>query len=245
MTKYTTDLAGPGGFLSDAGDHPPESRGMPGPEFRSLRTADLYGVETFCAPQPTATIMSDCCSVESLLAAGAADVAASAAAREAAEEPPDEEPPPDGWVAKLLNPPTAETQDFSGFMSWYARLIATQRKLEADIKAIKNRIEECEPFILEQFTANDIQRQTVGGYTFFRKPVVFVNKKSQKDGVTTEMVCDALRACGMDYMVGDDYSASSLKSKVTEMLKEGTEIPEELLKVLNITKSEELVARKA
>ena len=84
------------------------------------------------------------------------------------------------------------------------------------------------------------------GLSVFSRTDLFVNKKANADGVTTQMVCDVLEALGRGDMVSDGYSGSSLKSLVREMQgDDGDGVPEQLENLLNISRVAVLTTRKA
>jgi hypothetical protein len=70
------------------------------------------------------------------------------------------------------------------------------------------------------------------------------NKKADKEGVTTQDVCDALEECGLGDMVSDGYSAASVKARVKEWVENGVEIPAQLAKVLRWGSETKLVSTK-
>jgi len=61
-----------------------------------------------------------------------------------------------------------------------------------------------------------------------------IKKKSEKSGVTSQMVCDALTRMGRGDMVEDGYSASSLSSLVTEAISEEGDVPSELKDLVDV-----------
>lgn len=115
----------------------------------------------------------------------------------------------------------------------YVKLDALRRKLEDASKLISDQIAAIEPQIVLDMSAAGMDSCRMGNTTIYMKTTHWVRKKPEKDGVTTDMVCEALRAIGRGDMVEDGYSASSLKSLVTEMLAEGGEVPPLLDRLLD------------
>lgn len=143
----------------------------------------------------------------------------------------------------VLAPAPEQVATFAQKMRWYARLALAKRDAGEHLDRIKARMTELEPHLIEEMQINGVDRQTVDGMTIFPQSDIHVNKKPEKEGVTTDMVCDALRACGCAYMVSEGFSASSLKSKVREWRSEGIELPEALARVVNVFESTKLVTR--
>jgi len=126
----------------------------------------------------------------------------------------------------------------------YASLTARKRDVEDELKCITGQLAAMELPLLEEMGLLGIESTKVNGFTLFTRTDRFVSKRSKKEGVTTEIVCERLKAVGLDYMVSDGYSASSLKSKVCEWLDEGHDVPQPLAEVINVTTKMRLVARK-
>ena len=137
--------------------------------------------------------------------------------------------------------------DDAGFqerISTFARLENTRRNLEDSLDCIKKRANGMKESLLEEMALHGISNMQVHGLTVFSRIDRFVRKKAAKDGVTSQMVCDALEEIGRGDMVGDSYSAASLKSLVVEMLVESGGVPESLEKLLNIGETVNLVTQK-
>lgn len=145
----------------------------------------------------------------------------------------------------VLNPPLDQIATLPQKMQWFARLQKAKRENEDMADQIKARIEALEPGLLEEMGLHGIEKQTVEGFTLFPQTDIIVSKKAEKDGVTTEVLCEALRNCGLSYMTGETYSASSLKAKVKEWKAEGIDVPDALADKLNIIEKTRLMARKA
>ncbi|MGH7743706.1 MAG: hypothetical protein ACREQ5_02650 [Candidatus Dormibacteria bacterium] len=127
----------------------------------------------------------------------------------------------------------------------FAELSIRRGVLDAELEVVRKEIAGIEPQLLESFADQGIQNCNILGQCIYVRSDLYVSKKADKDGVTTDDVCKALAKCGLGYMVKDGYSAASLKSKVAEWRKEGVEIPETLATLLNVGETCRLAARKA
>lgn len=136
---------------------------------------------------------------------------------------------------------TAEAPDvpsdeaaFTHRASQYAQLSLLKRRLETSLKEVGRRMLAIEPQLQLDMAASGMDNCKIGGVTIFQRTETWVRKKPEKDGITNEMVCDALRKIGRGDMVADGYSASSLKSYVLEMVANEEPIPPELGSLLDI-----------
>lgn len=123
----------------------------------------------------------------------------------------------------------------------FVALEKRRRDAEGEAEELKAKIAAIEPLLREEMSMCGMQNARCDGLTVFIKTDQYVSKKAE---FTTEQVCDVLRTHGLDYMVGEAYSAATLKSKVVEWLKEGHDVPEKLAEMLNIGKSVKLSTRK-
>jgi hypothetical protein len=154
-------------------------------------------------------------------------------------------PATDALYFNLLSPPPDEVTTFAQKMRWFARLSLARRTAEDDLDQIRAKIAELEPHLLEEMALNGVEKQTVDGMTIYPQTDLIVSKKADKEGVTTEVLCEALRQCGLSYMVNDAYSPSSLKSWIKEKKEQGIEIPDLIASKLNIIEKQKLVTRKS
>lgn len=142
----------------------------------------------------------------------------------------------------------SEMPDDAGFqdrMSLFALLEIIRRDLEDALDRVKKRANGMKDQLLEEMVLHGIKNMNVHGLTIFSRIDRYVRKKSDKDGVTTQMICDALEEIGRGEMVDDGYSPASLKSLVVEMLAEdGDGVPEQLKELLNIGSKVNLVSTK-
>ena len=118
--------------------------------------------------------------------------------------------------------------------------------LEVALSKAKKYLETCEKVIVEQLQADGITSITKCGRTFYLQPQIFVNKKGEEKGVTTDMLCDTLEQVGLGYLVskGRDYNANKLKAAIREMKGNEEDIPEQLEKLLNIYEPTALIQRR-
>ena len=141
----------------------------------------------------------------------------------------------------------SEMPDDAGFqerVSLFAQLENMRRDLEYALDRITKRANGMKEHLLEEMVLHDIKNMSVHGLSVFSREDRWVRKKSDKDGVTSQMICDALTEIGRGDMVGNSYSAASLKSLVVEMIAEGDGVPERLGKLLNIGSKVNLVTQK-
>lgn len=132
----------------------------------------------------------------------------------------------------------------SGMRPLLAEFVALEKRrrdAEGEAESIAEQIKKIEPLLREEMELCGMTNARCDGLTVFIKTDQYVSKKAE---FTTEQVCDVLRTHGLDYMVGEAYSAATLKSKVVEWLKEGHDVPEKLAEMLNIGKTVKLSTRK-
>lgn len=134
--------------------------------------------------------------------------------------------------------------DFKGLLAEFVNLENRRRDVDGELETIKRRRDAIEPLLLEQMAELGMQNARCDGLTVYQKTDRYVTKRAEKDGVTTAVLVQALRDCGLDYMVSDNYSSASLKSKVVEWITEGVEIPPVLAAVINVGETIKLATRK-
>ena len=118
---------------------------------------------------------------------------------------------------------TENPDTFEERLSLFARLENIRRELDDKLKAVKLRVETMAPDLLKEMNAQGMKSANVHGLSVHQRTDLVVNKLATQDGVTTQMVCDALTAIGRDDMVNDGYSGASLKSLIREMYAEADE----------------------
>lgn len=141
-------------------------------------------------------------------------------------------------LVDLIDAPATFQQQLKQFVA----LEHERREHEEKLKAIGEKISSLQAALLDQFADLGMQNANVDGLTVYVRTDRYVSKKGE---ASTEQVCEALRACGLGYMVSDGYNAASLKSKVKEFQEEGIEVPESLASLLNIGETFKLATRKS
>lgn len=124
----------------------------------------------------------------------------------------------------------------------FARLERLRRRCGDAADRIAKRIARLRPDLEYDLAEAGIQNTQVDGVGLHFRSQMFVNKKPEKDGVTTQMICDCLRRLGMNDLVKDGYSPSSLKSYVKECLEQFGEVPQELANLIKVTETATLVS---
>lgn len=154
-----------------------------------------------------------------------------------------------GWepfvTERIPSEPPASDENATPLLRRFAELQLKRRELEDALDVVTKQVAALEPQVLESFVDQGITSANVCGLCCYVKTDLYVSKRADKDGATTEALCEALTEVGLGYMVKDGYSASSLKSKVAEWRKDGVEIPERLAKLLNVGEIIKVQTRKA
>jgi len=119
------------------------------------------------------------------------------------------------------------------------------RDVDDETDAIKKRLAEIEPLLLEEFGLAGIQNVNCDGLTVFVKREKYVNKKSVQDGVTTELLLERLKENGFSDLCHESYSASALKARMLELLENECDIPRGVAECLNISEGIKLGTRKS
>lgn len=112
---------------------------------------------------------------------------------------------------------------------------------ESEVKAIKARLDQIEPQLLEEMGGNGVQSMNTNGRTLYIRTDRFVNKAPEVSQID---VCAALVAQGLGHMVGTTFNAAKLKSQVVEWLNEGQELPADLAGMLKVTEATRVICRK-
>jgi hypothetical protein len=136
-------------------------------------------------------------------------------------------------------------ENFKSLLAEFVALEKRRRDADDQIDEIKARVAVIEPLLLEEMGELGLTNANIDGLCVFQRTDRYVSKKSEADGVTTLMVVQALRDCGLDYMVSPNYASASLKSKVAEWIVGGIEVPPALAAVLNIGETLRLATRKS
>lgn len=127
----------------------------------------------------------------------------------------------------------SELGSFEERMQLFARLENWRRDLDEATKFCKAEAEKLSPRLMEEMGENGIQNMRIDGLTIYMKTNFYCNKKANKDGVTQQVICDALRKLGFGQIVSEEYASSALKAKVKEWVESNVEIPPELAELIN------------
>jgi len=114
-----------------------------------------------------------------------------------------------------------------------ARFVALEkerRELEQHLDRLKEEAAELGRTILDHWDAIGQQNARIGGLTVYVAGDFVCNKRS---GVPTAAVCDALEGVGLGHLVAPAYSPASLKSWVKEQVDAGSDLPDELAKLIS------------
>ena len=126
----------------------------------------------------------------------------------------------------------------------YVNLSKRLRDVGDEEDTLKKQLAEIEPKLLEEFGLAGIQNVNCDGLTVYVKREKYINKKSEKDGVTTELLLERLKENGFSDLCHETYSASALKSRMLEILEVG-DIPEGVAACLNVSEGLKLGTRKS
>lgn len=124
----------------------------------------------------------------------------------------------------------------------YVKLEQKRRRLEDDLKETKLRQSAVAEPLVERMAAEGMQRINKDGLTVYLRQQRFVNKKTE---VSMDIACRMLESWGLGYMVNDAYNATSLKSKIIEMLDQEEELPKGFDQYFNVHEQTVLGCQKA
>jgi hypothetical protein len=144
-------------------------------------------------------------------------------------------------TAESLLSEALEPGTFQEMLAEFVALERERREHEDRLKIIAERCGVLSPLLIDQFADLGMQNANVEGLTVFVRMDRYVSKRGD---VSSDQVCQALRECGLGYMVSDGYNAQSLKSKVREWQDAGVEVPPTLAGLLNIGEVPRLTTRK-
>lgn len=131
--------------------------------------------------------------------------------------------------------------DFQERMALFARLENYRRELEEALQWCKQESKKLAEPLMEDMSLHGIQNMNVEGLSVHQRRDFYCNKRG---GVSTEDLCEVLRQHGLEYMVKEGYSASSLKAKIKELVEDGVELPSDLEELLNYGELTRLVTTK-
>lgn len=123
----------------------------------------------------------------------------------------------------------------------FARLANLKRDLDAQLSDCTARMAELEPSLIEEMAEAGMQSTNIDDLTLYIRTDKYVSKRGE---FTSQQICDCLRKHGMGYMVNDGYNAASLKSKVRELIDDGSGLPDDLKAMLNIGETQRIGSRK-
>ncbi len=136
-----------------------------------------------------------------------------------------------------------DNDESSSMASLYARLEYCRRELEERLKEVKKQQTSLVGYMTEQMSLHGVTNISVRGLTLSPYEDVIVEKKAEKDGVSTAMLCQALREMGYEDLVSEGYSGSKVKALVLAALKEEGEVPEELVDLVRVTRLTRMSAK--
>jgi hypothetical protein len=124
------------------------------------------------------------------------------------------------------------------------RLERLKRELKEAEDLVKAKANAIYPQLVEQMTMLGMTSTRVRDLTLSIKEAQYVSKKGDKDGFTTDYIVDVLKKIGWSDIVSEGYAAGTLKSIVLGKMKEGEDIPDELLECLNVGSTHTIASRK-
>tara|TARA_R110000824_G_scaffold212829_2_gene399146 strand:- start:203 stop:664 length:462 start_codon:yes stop_codon:yes gene_type:complete len=117
----------------------------------------------------------------------------------------------------------------------FALLTARKKKLEDELRSVKDEMAAIEPAILQELVDNQLDRLPVvtGGGD---RITVFIHRQAwvrPKDG-NKEAVVKTLKKCGLSDFVSESYNTNSLSAYVRERLANGLDLQPTLKAVVRI-----------
>ena len=135
----------------------------------------------------------------------------------------------------------------------YVNLHARKTKLEAELASVKEKMNELEPFVLEQFEKAGIQNMKVGDWKPYVHSQIWASIDKSRPGVM-----EILKANGLGDLVNETVNSQSLSAFVREQIKlfEDADsktldeiireaLPQELAEVLKVSEKTSLRVVKA
>ena len=148
-----------------------------------------------------------------------------------------------GDQASECNAPTPEsTVAGIDYVRTYAQLATRRADLDDEIAAVKARMEEIHPAVLEHFQVSGTQRTTVDGRTLYLKRDLYVGRAN---GITQERACEALREAGLGDFVAERYNANTVSAYMRELDRQGDQLPAVLEGILVVNETFRILVRKA
>ena len=123
----------------------------------------------------------------------------------------------------------------------FAKLDRQRMALEDEIKAIKRECADLQPAVLEWFTQEGIENIRTKECLVH---IVSKWKVTPKSGYNKEDVVDALIHTGHEDLVTTSYHWTRMSALAKAASDEGTELPDELLNVIDVTEEFKVQTRK-
>lgn len=108
----------------------------------------------------------------------------------------------------------------------YRDLKAEAKRLEAELDGVKKAATALEEELVEAFTDEGVQNMRVDGNTVYLERTLWAQREK---GVTPEEVVAALRAAGLDALVGEGVNMNTLSSHLRELDEHDTPLPDALV----------------
>lgn len=124
----------------------------------------------------------------------------------------------------------------------YNALRQRAKTLVDEAKALMEQADEMEQALLEDLAEAGVPRITVDGRTTYIHRELWAKRP---EGITTEQVCDGLRAAGFDQFVNLTYNSQTVSAWLRELEKADAPIPPELDGILTTTEKFSLRSTKA
>lgn len=133
--------------------------------------------------------------------------------------------------------PSPDDDSANGLLRRLIFLKAQLKTSEGSVKTLKAEIREVDAAIRELWAEENVRQVGIDGKTAYIYPTFHVEKI---DGATTDDIRQALRDAGLDYMMSENYSASSLTAYLKELRQAGKDIPAALATVVKLVPSSEI-----
>ena len=130
--------------------------------------------------------------------------------------------------------PSPHDESVNGLLRRLIFLNTQLKTTEGSVKTLKAEIREVDEKIREHWAEENINQAGIEGKIAYLYPVYHVEKV---DGASTDDIRQALRDAGLDYMMSENYSASSLTAYLKELRQAGDEPPAPLAAVVKLVPS--------
>lgn len=126
-------------------------------------------------------------------------------------------------------------------MRRYVELTKRKRQAEGELDELKKELSRLETKLLEDFERAGVDSMRIDGMTVYPHRQLFANAR---DG-DKERAVEALRACGLDDYVKEQFNTQSLSAYVRELDELEEPLPPPLAEALDIHEKYTLRVRKA